>query len=121
MLQSGTLSGFFQNGSRIKGKQLLSPATVDVHSGSRMHTVKILLNWHEIYATAMIKTWQRLKIKKVTLLINPRRACSARVTVVVLCVCVSTHTCRLTHRNHKREIPTDSAQYMDRFKFCRFS
>ena len=39
----------------------------------------------------------------------------ARVTVVVLCVCmcmyvyVSTHTCRLTHWNHKREIPTDSA------------
>ena len=30
----------------------------------------------------------------------------ARVTVVVLCVyvCVSTHTCRLTHWNHKREI-----------------
>ena len=55
--------------------------------------------------------------------INPRRACTARVTVVVLCVyvCVSTHTCRLTHWNHKREIPTDSAQYRDRFKFCRFS
>ena len=56
--------------------------------------------------------------------INPRRACAARVTVVVLCVCmcvyVSTHTCRLTHWNHKREIPTDSAQYRDRFKFCRF-
>ena len=58
--------------------------------------------------------------------INPRRACTARVTVVVLCVCmyvcvyvcVSTHTCHLTHWNHKREIPTDSAQYRDRFKFC---
>ena len=53
--------------------------------------------------------------------INPRRACAARVTVVVLCVCmcvcVSTHTCRFTHWNHKREIPTDSAQYRDRFKF----
>ena len=63
-----------------------------------------------------------------TVIINPRRACAARVTVVVLCVCmyvcmcvcVSTHTCRLTHWNHKREIPTDSAQYRDRFKFCRF-
>ena len=58
-------------------------------------------------------------------LVNPRHACAARVTVVVLCVCmcvcVSTHTCRLTHWNHKREIPTDSAQYRDRFKFCRFS
>ena len=50
-------------------------------------------------------------------LINPRRACAARVTVVVLCVCVSIHTCRLTHWNHKREIPTDSAQYRDRFKY----
>ena len=62
--------------------------------------------------------------------INPRRACAARVTVVVLCVCVyvcmcvcmcvcvSTHTCCLTHWNRKREIPTDSAQYRDRFKFC---
>ena len=62
-------------------------------------------------------------------IINPRRTCAARVTLVVLCicmcvyVCVSTHTCRLTHWNHKREkreIPTDSAQYRDRFKFCRF-
>ena len=71
-----------------------------------------------------------------TPVINPRCACAARVTVVVLCVCmyvcmyvcvyvicvcVSTHTCHLTHWNHKREIPTDSAQYRDRFKFCRFS
>ena len=40
---------------------------------------------------------------------------------VCMYVCVSTHTCRLTHWNHKREIPTDSAQYRDRFKFCRFS
>ena len=51
--------------------------------------------------------------------INPPRACAGRVTVVVLCVCmyvcVSTHTCRLTHWNHKREIPTDSAQYRDHF------
>ena len=55
-------------------------------------------------------------------LINPRRACAAIVTVVVLCVCMyvcmcATHTCRLTHWNHKREIPTDSAQYRDRLKF----
>ena len=35
---------------------------------------------------------------------------------VCVYVCVSTHTCRLTHWNHKREIPTDSAQYRDRFK-----
>ena len=34
---------------------------------------------------------------------------------VCMYVCVSTHTCRLTHWNHKREIPTDSAQYRDRF------
>ena len=55
----------------------------------------------------------------IIIIINPRRACAERVTVVVLCVCmcmyvcmyvcVSTHTCRLTHWNHKREIPTDSA------------
>ena len=39
---------------------------------------------------------------------NPRHACAARVTVVVLCVCmyVSTHIYRFTHWNHKREIPT---------------
>ena len=36
---------------------------------------------------------------------------------VCMCVCVSTHTCRLTHWNHKTEIPTDSAQYRDRFNF----
>ena len=62
---------------------------------------------------------------RVTVLVNPRRACATRVTVVVLCVCmyvcVSTHTCRLTHWNRKREIRTDSAQYRDRFKFYRFS
>ena len=65
--------------------------------------------------------------------INPWRACAARVTKVVLCVCmyvcmcvcmcvcVSTHICRLTHWNHKREISTDSAQYRDRLKFADFS
>ena len=36
---------------------------------------------------------------------------------VCVCVCVSTHTCCLTHCNHKIEIPTDSAQYRDRLKF----
>ena len=66
--------------------------------------------------------YYRVTVPLLTMLINPRRACAARVTVVVLCmyVCVSTHTCRLAHWNHKK-IPTDSAQYKDRFKFCRFS
>ena len=32
------------------------------------------------------------------LLVNPRRACAARVTVVVLCVCVS--VCRLSVKSH---------------------
>ena len=80
-----------------------------------------------------MKDCPRRACARVTVLVNTRRACAARVTVVVLCVCiyvcmyvcmyvcVSTHTCRLTHWNHKREIPTDSAQYRDRFKFCRFS
>ena len=36
---------------------------------------------------------------------------------VCMCVCVSTYTCRLTHWNHKREIPTDSAQYKDKNAF----
>ena len=40
---------------------------------------------------------------------------------VCMCVCVSTHNCRLTHWNHKTGIPTNSLQYRDRFKFCRFS
>ena len=42
------------------------------------------------------------------------RSCPVCMYVCVY-VCVSTHTCRLTHWNHKREIPTDSAQYRDRF------
>ena len=46
----------------------------------------------------------------------------SRVIVVVVCVCVyvcvTTHNCRLTHWNHKTEIPTCSQQYSDRFKFC---
>ena len=66
-------------------------------------------------------------------IINPRCACAARVIVVVVCVCmcvcmcvcvyvcVTIHNCRLTHWNHKTEIPTCSQQYSDRFKFCRFS
>ena len=53
-------------------------------------------------------------------LINPRRACAARVIVlglcVCVCVCVSALICRLTHWNHKREIPTDSSQYGNDFK-----
>ena len=52
---------------------------------------------------------------------------TARVIVVVLCtcvcvyvyvcvyVCVTTHNCRLTHWNHKTEIPTCSQQYSNRF------
>ena len=48
--------------------------------------------------------------------------CSCPVCMhVCVNVCVSTHTCRLTHWNRKIEIPTDSAQYRDRFKFCRCS
>ena len=54
---------------------------------------------------------------------------SAKVTVVVpcvyvcmsMCVCVSTHICRLTHWNHKTEITTNLSQYRDHFKFFRFS
>ena len=48
--------------------------------------------------------------------------CSCPVCVCVcVCVCVSTVICRLTHWNHKREIPTESLQYRNHFKFCRFS
>ena len=43
------------------------------------------------------------------------------VVVVCMCVCVTTYNCRLTHWNHKTEMPTCSQQYSDRFKFCRFS
>ena len=31
--------------------------------------------------------------KKITVIINPRRACAARVTVVVLCVCACVRAC----------------------------
>ena len=52
------------------------------------------------------------------IIINPR---AARVTVVGLCacvyVCVFTLICHLTHWNHKRELPTDSSQYRNHFKF----
>ena len=44
-------------------------------------------------------------------IINYRCACAASVTVLGLYVCVSALICRLTHWNHKREIPTDSSQY----------
>ena len=35
-------------------------------------------------------------------------------------VCVSALICRLTHWNHKREIPTDSSQYRNHFKLPIF-
>ena len=34
---------------------------------------------------------ERISIRQAASVINPRRACAARVTVVVLCVCVSVH------------------------------
>ena len=40
--------------------------------------------------------------------------CSCHVCV---CMCVSALICRLTHWNHKREIPTDSSQYRNHFIF----
>ena len=54
-----------------------------------------------------------------TLLLNPRRMRAARVTVVVLCVCmyvcmyvyVFALICHLTHGITKNEIPMDSSQY----------
>ena len=63
-------------------------------------------------------------------LINPRRACAARVTVVVLCVCiyVCVYVCvcpLIPAASHigitKERYQTDSAQNRDRLKFCRFS
>ena len=45
------------------------------------------------------------------IVINPRHACAARVTVLGLCVCVFALICRLTHWNHKSEVPTNSSQY----------
>ena len=49
------------------------------------------------------------------------RVCMYVCVCVCVYVCVTTHNCRLTHWNHKTEIPTCSQQYSDRFKFCRFS
>ena len=51
------------------------------------------------------------------------RVCTSVLSLSYVCVyvCVTTHNCRLTHWNHKTEIPTCSQQYSDRFKFCRFS
>ena len=46
--------------------------------------------------------------------------CVCVCVCVCMCVCVTIHNCRLTHWNHKTEIPTCSQQYSDRFKFCRF-
>ena len=58
--------------------------------------------------------------------VNPRRACAVRVTVVVLCVCMCVCMCVHSYLpphtlESQKEIPTDSAQYRDRFKFFRFS
>ena len=52
----------------------------------------------------------------IIMIINPRRACAARVTVVVPCVCVRSNLPPHTHWNHKSEVPTDSSQYGNDFK-----
>ena len=46
-------------------------------------------------------------------------ACSEGYCSCPVCVCMS-KICCLTHLNHKREIPTDSLQYGNHFKFSRF-
>ena len=49
------------------------------------------------------------------------RVCMCVCMYVCVYVCVTTHyNCRLTHWNHKTEIPTCSQQYSDRFKFSDF-
>ena len=109
------------------GSIQLSFRTIVFTQYMQMFSIQMLLHFSQIVQ----------RVCTLVLFINPRRACAARVTVVVLCVCmcvcvyvcmyicvyvcVSTHTCRLTHWNHKREIPTDSAQYRDRFKFACFT
>ena len=48
--------------------------------------------------------------------------CSCPVCVCMyVYMCVSALICRHTHWNHKRKIPTDSSQYRNHFKCCRFS
>ena len=45
-----------------------------------------------VYLLIMICGWLLLVIVKITL-INPQRACTERVTVVILCVCVCMYVC----------------------------
>ena len=64
-----------------------------------------------------LKPWQgkSISVEFMFSFINLRCACASRVTVlglwVCICVCVFTLICRVTHWNHKREVPTDSSQY----------
>ena len=85
---------------------------------AKMFSIQMLLHFSQIAQ----------RVCTSVLSFNPWCACAARVIVlglcvcVCVCVCVSALICRLTHWNHKREIPTDSSQYGNDFKkddFCK--
>ena len=52
------------------------------------------------------------------LLVNPRHACTMRVTVLCLCVCVCVHSILLTRATYRT---TRSADYRESFKSGDFS
>ena len=84
-----------------------------VQKPGAVHTVVGLASQHAVSSVC------------VCYIINPRRVCAARVTVVVLCVCLylCVYVCPLIPAaSHigitKERYQIDSAQFRDRFKFC---
>ena len=75
-------------------------STLDIRSAGRMSMLQLTLddnkktrsnNHLEICCLGLLFSWQHNMLR--TVLINPRRACAAVVTVVVLCVCVCVRAC----------------------------
>ena len=66
------------------------------------HTL-IIINPRRACARVTVLVNPRRACARVTVLVNPRRACAARVTVVVLCVCMYVCmyvcTCMCVHSN----------------------
>ena len=87
----------------------ISKDSVPMVTGNLLHQViqGVLVKWTESHNNGDDVSVTREDVEE---MINPRRACAARVTVVVLCVCQCVQASHplLTQLQDQVDIPTDS-------------